>query len=181
MELDLAPSLEFLNIRKNIADLSISSRVRKMFIGSFHPDVFKTSIAIRMTAKQESNQRKYTIVPIPTTLTQLKEQILRKERESTLPKAHQVYNQVKTILNLEEQAPQITPVIILMWNCRGAASHDFNQAFRDMVDFHKPSMSLLKLNWKQLELVRSYLIQDFHIMLLLRRKGFRGGCCFMDK
>lgn len=30
-----------------------------------------------------------------------------------------------------------------MWNGRGAANQDFRQAFKDMVEFHKPSIVIL--------------------------------------
>lgn len=91
----------------------------------------------------EQNAKKCISVMIPKTLMQLRELVLRKDIELNLPMENTIYNQMKPLLNLEETSLTYQPMIVIMWNCRGAASQGFMQAFKDMVDFHKPTLVIL--------------------------------------
>lgn len=43
----------------------------------------------------------------------------------------------------EASTSHITPMMLIQWNCRGAANHDFKVTFQDLGDTHRASIFIL--------------------------------------
>lgn len=105
---------------------AVVSNSHKICILSCHPEVFKFSLAMRITQLQLQPLNKYTIVMIPSVITRNIAEIMKKLDQ----------------LKLDNKTPP-SPMITLLWNCRGMNKPNFFLAFKDLIDHHKPYIVIL--------------------------------------
>lgn len=160
--IEYEPLIQFRTIREELLEISYLQEDQRIYIFSYHPTVYKLPFILR-------NPIPLRLPPHPPIENKLAVVIIPRVSESQQPTPSLMVmenspqhltpmiilpdpmdSSVQTLtshwdntLILVEQPSPTPPMILLLWNCRGIHNHNFKAHFRELVNYHKPSLVVL--------------------------------------